>query len=264
MNPASFRTRGVNFAYLIGPPKTLSREDATELHGAVCDALGVDDFAFQYSSQSSGDTETSPGSGSSRGFTINLERQQGRGSFKIVVDNQNVNQPVRILVQYTWPPSRQHAFQDIDDAVDAVLDTLGPQWERVLAEARVRGQLEAAGGSASEYLAERVLGFGEEARNRLEAPMSFVSIGYETPPGDPTPDDALRRPKRQVSVEVLREDERSLYVELMSQWQQVAQGTNGTLRLDAQRIRQFHEPPSAYLRDSVAYVQEVVLPLFSR
>lgn len=247
----------------MGPPKTLDREDGSRLHGAVCDALGVDDISFQYSSSPGESTPGEPTRGVSRGFSINLERKQGRGTFKITIDNKSVDQPVRFLAQYTWPPSREHVFQDLDVAAEAIFETLGSDWERVLAETRIRGQLEAQGGSATKYMAENILKLSEGKLETLDGPISFASVGYETPAGDPALNDQLRAPKREISLEVLREDSRSLYMELMSQWPQLAQARKETIEIDAQRIRKFTEPPSQYLENSVDYIHEVALPLLA-
>lgn len=264
MIPSSFRTREVRFAYLIGPPQMLSRREAMEIHDGVCQALGVDDFSFQYQTTPS-DAERAEGArGESRGFGIKFEREQGGGTFKIQIENANIQKPVRLLCQYTWPPSREHVFQDIDLATEAVFDTLGEDWERVLAETRVRGQVEAGGGSGTDYLIEEVLGLEESDIASLDAPPSFATIGYETPPGDPTPGDQLSSPKREVTVEVLREDERSLYIEVMSQWPQLAPTSNGKIQIDAQRLRQFNTQPSEYLQDTVDYISEVLIPMLSR
>lgn len=234
------------------------------VHGAICDALGVDDITFQYATVPLAEVaEATAGAPErSRGFSIQMERKLGRGGFKIALDNPNIDNPVRLLLEYTWPPSREHAYQDLDTAAEAVFEALGPNWQRVLAEARVRGHLEAQGGSAITFMTEHALRLDPARLSELEAPVSFLWIGLETPAGDPTSEDPLRQPKREARLDVLREDPRSLYVELMSQWPQLAPASNGSLTLDARRIRSFDNPPSAYLQNCMAYLSEQFFPLF--
>lgn len=263
MIPSSFTTRAVRFAYLIGPPQTLSRQDAMGIHDSVCQKLGADDFAFQYRAIPSDEDLSEAPRGQSRGFEIKFVRQQGRGTFNITIDHTNIENPVRFLCQYTWPPSRELVYQDFDLASEALFETLGSDWQRVLAETRVRGQVEAQGDSAARFMSEHVLGLTEAGQERLEAPVSFVTAGYETPATDPSPEDQLQGPKREVTLEVLREDRRSLYLEVMSQWPQIARVSNGTMKIDAQRLRQFDAEPSEYIGNSVDYIHEIALPLFN-
>lgn len=248
----------------------LSRQEAMQIHDAVCEKLGVDDVAFQYQTTSSEQEPDQGPRGESRGFAIQLQREQGRGTFNVTLDKDpNVQDPgrqnpVRFLVQYTWPPTRQHVSEDLDLASEAVFETLGEDWQRVLAEARVRGQVEAQGGSGVDYLAEQVLGFEEADLENLDAPVSFATVGYETPAQDPASDDQLSSPKREVTLEVLREDPRSLYVEVVSQWPQFAAQAKGQqVQINPQRLRQFTAVPSDYVEDTVDYIRTVLLPLFS-
>lgn len=260
MLTTSYRTRGVNFAFLIGPPQTLSRERGTAIHGAICDALGKDDISFQYSATG----EDQPGSG--RSFSITMQRKEGRGEFKVTIDNAGSQAPVRLLLEHTWPPSREHVSEDLDLAVEAVFESIGEGWGRVLAETRVRGQTEASGDTAVSFLRNDILHMSQGELDSLGGPLSHVAIKYEVDSAASTEADPLAHPKRVVSIEVLREDPRGLYIEVMSQWPQVpinpAQGA--TLKIDTRIIRTFDSPPSAYVKNSEDYLQTVVLPLFDR
>ena len=263
MLTTSYRTRGVNFAFLVGPPKTLSRQDGMAIHSAICEALGVEDLSFQYSAE-----EGQPGGG--RAFSITMARQQGRGEFKMTVDNAGSQAPVRLLIEHTWPPSREHVLEDLDLAFDAVFEAIGEGWGRVLAETRVRGQTEAGGDSAVSFLSGDILHMSRGELDRLETPLSHLAIKYETEAAASTEADPLAHPKREVSIEVLREDPRCLYLEVMSQWTQVpinvpinpVQGA--TIEIDARRIRTFESLPSTYVKNTEDYLQTVVLPLFDR
>lgn len=259
MLTTSYQTRGVSFAFLVGPPKTLTRQDGMAIHSAICDKLGFEDISFRYST--SGDNQPSGG----MAFTIELERKQGRGQFKVTIDNAGQQAPVRLFIEYTWPPSREHVNQDIDLAAEAFFEALeGKGWQRVLAETRIRGQTEAKGDSAASFLRTDVLHLSDGEVASLGAPLSYLSLKYETEAAGFTEEDPLAHPKREVSIEVLREDLRCLYVEVMSQWPQLAVSGQGTIEIDARRIRTLASAPSDYLKDSMEYVQSVVLPLFER
>ena len=64
-----------------------------------------------------------------------------------------------------------------------------------------------------------------------------------------------------MSVEVLRDDARCIYVEVMSQWPQLAAEPSTTLQIDPDKIRTFESPPSIYLNDTMEYTESVVLPM---
>lgn len=245
----------------MGPPRTLTRGKGMQVYEAVCQKLGANDFSFKYST---GDAQPG-GPRGGKSFQIAMERPQGTGQFRIVVDNQGPQAPVRLLVEYPWPKSREHVFEDVDLAVEAAFEALGEDWNRVLAETRVRAQVEAKGDSAAVFLAGEILHLSEGEIGSLEAPISFLGIKYETEAADPVEGNPLAHPKREVSVEVLREDPRSLYVELMCQWPQTAAVVRGgTLEIDTRKVRTFSQNPSEYLRNSIDYLNSVVLPLFSR
>ena len=139
----SYQTRGLSFAFLIGPPRNLERQIGMAIHAAICEALGLDDIGFKYQP---GDTQ----------------------------------------------PGGEKTFETV----------------------------------ASAFVQ------GEELSNL----------------------------KRDVSVEVLRQDPRSLYLEVMSQWPQVAVSPDGTVHLDPGTIRSFELPPSEYLINTVDYTESVLLP----
>lgn len=251
----SYRTRGVNFAFLAGPPRDLTRHTGMEIHSAICEALGADDLSFKFTP---GDRRP----GGEKPFAIHVARDE-RGPEKLAIElNGSVqNTPVRVFCGYEWPRSAELAFQDFDLVCDAIFQVLGDGWQRVLAEARVRGQLHAQGDSAVSFLGDRVLPFVANSENTGE--LSFLAFKYETaasgfPVGDP-----LANPKRDVSVEVLRDDPRCIYVEVMSQWPQIAVVRREGVQIDPETIRSFESPPSAYLADTTSYVESVVLPLLA-
>ena len=195
-----------------------------------------------------------------------MERDQGCGSLSVTIDNKSINDPLRLRVGHTWPPSREHVYEDIDLASEATFDVIGSGMNRVLVEARIRAQVEARGGSAEDYLARNVLHLTDGDMAALQARPNYFAIKYEVPAVQPSPDDPLSNPKRDMSIEVLREDPRVLYLELMSQWPQLAQSgmPGGAIEIDVSNLRPLLDPPSAYIKETMGYLTEVALPLFGR
>ena len=251
MLETSYRTRGVNFACLMGPPARLTREDGIGIHNALCTSLGFEDLSFQYQ----------PGAGE-ESFAIAMERKEGRAAFKVTIDKGEASAPVRLLIEHIWPPSREHVLEDLDTAAEAVFAQLGDSWTRVLAETRHRGQANVPH-SAIPFLSNKILHLSEAECDRL-SPLTFVALQYETGEVAAQGDDALATPKRHVSIEVLREDPRCVYLEVMSQWTQAPVVPGGAITIDPQAIRTFESMPSAYIRNSDRYIRETVLPIFGR
>lgn len=258
---SSFTTRQAIFAFLIGPPRPLDRTVGMQIYDAVCERLFEDDLSFQYGTgEALGPSVVPP-------FQIVLERPQARGAkFQVRVEGRGPHSAVRVLVDSPFPKSRENAFEDIDLAAEAVFEVLGDDWVRVLAETRLRGHLEAKGGSGVTFLQEKVLHLSPGELESLEAPLNFAGIKLETPATDPDDGAPLSNPKREFAIEVLREDPRKLYVELMSQWPQAASipSPGGTLEVNARRMRSLAHRPGDYLRNSMDYLNSVALPLFSR
>ena len=158
--------------------------------------------------------------------------------------------------------SLQLVLEDFDAAFDAVFVALGTGWQRVLAEARVRGQVDVAAASALCFLGDELLQLtsGDDA---IGGRLSFMGFKYETVSADFTELDQLANPKRDVTVEVLRQDPRCLYLEVMSQWPQLAESLDGTMEISPGKVRGFHSAPSEYLRNTMDYLETVVLPLLT-
>ena len=252
----SYRTRGAIFVFLIGPPKNLTRHDGISIYCAVAEALGADDMSFRFQSgerQPDGTT----------GFSIQMERQSGREKLNIEISSTDPNSPIRLLFRYEWPASNQLFLEDFDAGSQAVFEALGADWQRVLAEARIRGQVDVRGGSGLTYLSDHLIRLTEKG-HAAHGRLSFLGFKYETAAADFTDADQLANPKRDVSVEVLREDPRCLYLEVMSQWPQLAIAPDGTVELSPGRIRAFPSAPSVYLRNTITYLDTAVLPLVFR
>ena len=249
MIPESLRTRGVFFAYMFGPPRFVPREEASRVHGKVCDALGLDDLAFKYGI-------TGAPEPAARGFSITMERTEGKGGYKVEVDNQSPASPIRLLMSYTWPPSLEEVKERLDLTADAVLQGIEGGWTRVMAEVRLRAQVNVRGNDAVKYLNERFVSPRPEWLDGLGQPLAFASARFEVD-GLPSPSNSLENPRRELTVEVLREDRRCVYLELMTQWVQGHPGTPGAT-LDLEKIRAIDQEPSAYMEEAYDWLTERV------
>lgn len=255
----SYRTRGAVFAFLVGPPRDLTRQNGMEIHARVCDALGVDDIDFKYRRQPVG----TPMQGQ-RPFSIELDHQKGPDHLNVNISGSaQGGEPLRLVFLYDWPASIQLVLDDFDLACNAVFSALGSGLQTVLAEARVRGQFHAPGNSSLAFLGSNVINL-PGSTDGAGGELSFLGFKYETPAADFTDDDLLANPKREVSVEVLREDPRCLYVEVMSQWPQVTVASDGAAEIGPGKIRSFRSPPSDYLSNTNQYLESVVFPLLVR
>ena len=252
----SYRTRGTVFAFLIGPPRILDRQDGMRIHSAVCEALGVDDIAFRFQ-------PGRPDPNRTMGYSIQMERQSGREKVTFEISATDPNAPVRILFVYDWPASNQLFLEDFDAASKAMFDALGNDWQRVGAEARIRGQVQASGGTGLNHLSEHLAPLTRRVDARHDR-LSFLGFKYETAAAGLVETDHLANPKREVSVEVLREDPRCLYLEVVSHWPQLAIARDGTLEVAPGSVRAFRSTPSSYLTDALDYLNGTVLPLVFR
>ena len=251
MRPNSLRTRGVAFAYLFGPPRHVRREEASTLHSAVCDRLKMDDIGFRYRPS---EQQARP---TSRGFSIELDRKEGRGGFTMVVDNHDTQQPIRCLMEWAWPPTPQHVTEYFDQTGEALFDALQGDWQRVMAEVRWKAQCDVRASDATQYISEHLLKLTPETLAKLGDRLSFTSLEFHSASAKPT-SDPMERPHRQVRIEVLREDPRCVYIELMSQWTQVPLAAKG---IDLSTIRPIEGKPSAYVDVTQKFLEEWVAGL---
>jgi hypothetical protein len=248
----------VHVGFLFGPPRIISRSEASRLYDCICNGLRLDDFAFRYNAPAQA---VAPGS---IGFAIRLERKEGRGAFGITVDNPNIKNPVRLLLSYMWPPTVEHVKDQFDHAAAIVFNTLTGPWQKVHAEVRLQAQSGAAGAGALEYLRGEFANARREWVGALGQPLTFMSLRFEI--ASAKPEHPLDAPARQLTIEPLREDARSLYFELVSQWLQIpnvavppgegieaAQLTGG---IDMASLRPIESPPSEYLQEAYTFLSE--------
>ena len=262
MKKNTLKTRGVVFAYLVGPPRLVSREEASSLHGKVCDALRLDDIQFAYRPKEAQDRK-------SKGFSVEMVRVEGRGGLAVGFENVGSDSPCRLLLTYDFPPSLEHVKESFDTVAGAILDSpagASPAggspsggWKRVLAEARIRAECAAEGERGLDFVRDRLLRFRTNWLDTDDGPLGFASVTYRLAamsPGDP---EHLEGPRRELRIEPLREDERELYLELVSTWEQLAKPPNPGGFVDHNAIRRIDQPPSAYIGEGYRFLEERVL-----
>jgi hypothetical protein len=216
-----------------------------------------DDLVFQYNTT---DVGLKP---STAGFSIKLERREGRGGVKIDIDNPGPTAPMRFVVVYEWPPSLQHVKEVFDLASKAVFESLQGSWQRVMAEVRFRAQCDAESGDGLGFIRRHAVGFSSELVDSLGQPLVFGAVKLEVAQSGSV-DDSLANPKREISVEALREDPHSVYIELMSQWAQFPQPAGASAAVDMTHLRKIEDEPSVYVEESYHFLTEKVLVLGSK
>lgn len=253
MNAESYKTRGLNYALLFGPPKHFSRSDATRVYDKVCEATGLDDFQFKYGSSSA---ESVP-KGMAPPFAIMLFRREGRGGVKVTVDTVAGQPALRLLIENNVPHPTKFHEDRCDQTQKAVFDALPGGWQRVHVEVKINGECDArASGGATKYLIGETLSIHPDWIGSFERPANFAGICLEFPPGRPDSGDALSNPRELIKIETLRENPEIVYVEYLSAWPQfprsAAQG------IDISTLRQFSGQPSEYIRAATDRLDELV------
>lgn len=252
MMEQSFRTRYLAFAYLFGPPRFVERTEAMQVYNAVSEALGFDDLTLKYASP---EAVAPP---RSRGFQISLSRQEGRGGLTISVGNKSVQEPIQMLVTYTWPQAPDYVNHLFDEASRAVFDTLRPPeggWQRVMAEARVRGQCNVRQNNGLRFMRDSVLALPAEWLESLGEPLQLASVRLEVGASAHS-EDPLGGPRREFTIEPLREDPTGVYVELMSQWKQRAGHAESGGIINGGGTGSLPETPSSYVDETIEFLRE--------
>jgi hypothetical protein len=234
-------TRAVHFAFLFGRPRMVARAEASTLYDRICDALRLDDFTFKYT------TPTQEAAPASKGFVIQLERKEGRGTFAVTIDNPNIQNPIRLLLVYTWPPSLEHVRDQLNLVASTVFDSLEGTWHKVHAEVRLRAQCGVRTPSALEYLRDDVVKLPRDWIESLGQPLTFMSVRFEAAAGRPA-ESSLDAPARELTIERLREDPKSLYFEFVSKWLQVPNVTAPTGTVDMASLRPIDADPGDYVQ----------------
>lgn len=222
------------------------RDEASRLYGRICDELQQDDLTFQFKTPESEEQHAGA-------LAITLHRQEGRGGLRIIVDRVDRQKPLRLLIDYEWPPSPQHVIERADLVHGAVFDALEGPWQKVLAEVRLRAQCNVTAGDALQYVRSHLVRISEAWAESLGPQLRFAGVKLEVPEVRQSAD-PLEGPSRSLSIEVLREDRRLLYVELVSQWTQLL-SAEAKIPMDPMMIRRFDQPPSAYIANSHEFLE---------
>jgi len=252
----SLTTREVIFAYLFGPPRLISRQEAMRFHDALCKALRVDDLLFKYQP-----VELPKPQG--RGFACLFERKEGMGGFSVTLEYSGIPaQPLRLLMSYTHPASMPHASEWFDEAAAAFFGGTvdPPTWQRVVAEVRLRAQCSTKSRDGLAFLRHHVLKLPEPWVRSLGQPLFFASAKIELAPSN-AGDDPLALPRRELLIEVLREDPTSIYMELMSNWSAFPDPAGPVHALNIAQLRSILDKPSAYVDEASNYLARSVSEL---
>jgi len=249
----SFRLRSIKFAFLFGPPRFVKREEASKVHSAVCNKTRLDDFSFKYS------TIEPEKRLASKGFSIVLERKEGQGTLSARIDNKNIHEPIRILLEYNWPPNNEHAMQYFDSISESIYESLEGNWTKVLAEVRLRAQCNTRSNDGLAFLREKVFGLPKVYISELGGPLTFCSAKLEVSATNPPSEEQIKGAKRELLIEPLKEDQTCVYLELVSQWPQVAplqRKQAGPIVIE--NIRRIDSNPSVYIEEALSFFNEQV------
>ena len=212
------------------------------MHGRVCDALGLDDLTFSYERTDGGPLPEVPG------FRIKMARGEGRGGLEVSVNSGNLGEPMRVLVSYDLPRSLQHCKETLDLAIEAVLAG-GDPWTKVVAEALVAADCAVSSKDAVGFIASDLMQLPPALLTGLGKPLEFAALKFDVSAQATT--DPLGTPRREVKIEVLKEDLSHLYVEVTSQWPQIT----ASRPEDFEKVRPIDQKPSDYISDGQQYLE---------
>jgi hypothetical protein len=165
---------------------------------------------------------------------------------------------MRLLISYDWPPALESVTDLFDLASAALFESLKGDWQRVVAEVRLRAQCEDRDKNGLQFFRTRVLGVSPDKLAQLGAPLVFGSVRLEVG-STVSAEDSLHGPKRDVLIEVLREDPRSLYLEVVSQWSQLPVSPLPGAAIDLTRIRPIDKEPRDYVRETYEFLRQNVM-----
>jgi hypothetical protein len=257
MRKETYRVRALVFAYLFGPPRELSREDATRIYNAICTELKLDDLSFHFA-------PTPEESERSKGFRIRLERREGRGGLRILLEGRGIQEPMRLLIHADWPATEQHFKEQADMIAKGVWSSLGGEGDVVVAEVRVMGQCFSGRDHSVALFTDAVLGLRSEALSLLGTPLRFASVTLDVGPPSGVRVELFDRATREIKLEVLREDPRDVYLEIASQWSLLRPlGDAPVMIADAGSRTLVERNPSEFVDNALDYIRNRVLQLLS-
>ncbi len=153
---------------------------------------------------------------------------------------------------YDFPPTPQHVNELFDPTAESVFEQMGGDRAFLSAEARVRAQCGTRGDDALGFIKRDLLRLPDQWVEGLGKPLTMASIRFEIDAGPPM-DDPLSNPRRELQIEVLKEDPRCLYLELVSQWPIVSLSAGGAGVTAS--ARQLNAPPSEFVDEAQAFLE---------
>jgi hypothetical protein len=96
-----------------------------------------------------------------------------------------------------------------------------------------------------------------QATEALGSPLVFSALRFEVAATHPS-EDPIGGPKREITIEVLREDPQCLYLEVMSQWPQIPAPLKPGVPIDIGSIRRIDLSPSEYIQETYTYLNTFV------
>jgi hypothetical protein len=235
--------RSLIFSFVYGPPVPVTRKDASSFNESISELLPH--ASFKYSPPKAPDNLD---------FKVEIQQQEGRRREMVLVDV--FQGALRFLGQQDFPESSTIAYERADEMHKAMSE-LASSTTVQMVEVRIRAQLGTQKPSALKYLVESVL--GEKAKRVSElGNVNLLGLKYEVSPKDGA-SSPLDAPARQVVIEPLRDEQSSLYVEVMSKWGRVratpVQGQPGTVRASPDGpLNVGVLEPSKYFEEVSAYV----------
>ena len=195
--------RSLVFASLYGPPVPISRAQAATFNERIAAQL-FPHATFKYNP---------PKEPRKLDFKVEIQEKDGKRGNLVVVDI--LHGALRCLVQQDYPESFTVAAEKAD-CVHKVFAPLACNTLAQVMEARVRVQVGTGTRSAQEFMAENVLGQRKGLVDDL-GNVAFWGVKYEIAPAG-VPSGPLEAPAREVTIEPLREERTSVYIEVMSKW----------------------------------------------
>lgn len=212
------------------------------MHGRVCDALGLDDLTFSYEKTDGGPLPEVPG------FKIRMARGEGRGGLEVSVNSGNLGEPMRVLVSYDLPRSLQQCTETVDLSIGAVLAGAEP-WTKVVAEVLLAADCAVASNDAVGFIVSELAQVPPGLLGGLGKPLEFAALKFDV--SAQATSESLGTPRREVKIEVLKEDLSRLYFEVTSQWPQIT----ASKPEDFDKVRPIDLRPSEYIADAQRYLE---------
>lgn len=253
--------REVIFAAIYAPPMNLTRKQATELYSNLADK-GFPNLEFQYVPAAEGQP-----------FKVVMTESQGTRKDTITVEMTR-DGSLRLLVNHAWPEAFDIAVRKTDSVkqvFDNIIAESSPQCLIHLIEVRVLAQTPAPKGDATRFLLNRI--FGPSAVPSQWSQLGRVShwgFHFETSIGQQEPVSPLDWPCRDVTVEPLREDPRSLYINAMSNWgRTLLRGKNeapeqAEIAQGPLAVSEKLPAPSEYFGEVRQYIESTLCPFLER